>query len=347
MRPESFMEKHMLRIKSASRTLATSLLITLVTVFTVACGSSSDDFVINGNNGGNGGGNAGFTGQYLGANNLSNGQTGTLDFTVDSNGLGSGNFVAGAVSPQTIDISAGTYAVSGQVNLTTGAFSLTGSVPNVGPFTIVGTIPTGTNQANYQFTINGQTFQGVLQAASQGQPNPPASGNEGRLISGGTLANFLFQPDGSYNGVNPPVTGSSLISGAVGEGVNGKKSATVLLSETQIVGQSAIVRSLAITIVAADGNELVVGQTYPLASSADGDGVVIALSESEGDNVTEGWSLTPSTTGQAIITDLNDNSITIDFTFNSVGPNSEIENNPAVGTFSTSGLITGNFVATP
>lgn len=327
--------------------VARAILLALLTTFVVACGDSEDftqvtgQPVINPNNN--------FVGRYTGTNPLPGDLTGNLDVTVDAQGQASGTYTTAAVTAQTLVLEPGSYPVTGQVSLTTGQFLFSGNIPGVGDFSISGTLPATTGQAFYTFTLNGQTFQGTIQPAAGGNPNNGGgnNGNEGQLIQGGTLTNFVFTPDGSYNGENPPVDAGSNIAGAVGEGQGGEESATIVLSETAINGTTATVRSLVVSIVSPTGQELQVNQTYPLASDQNSDGAVIALSESVGTDVVEGWSLTENTTGQATITSLTDTSITIEFSFNSVGPNSEVENNPATGTFNVSGTVTGNFATIP
>ena len=325
-----------------SRLLAI-LFLSVVTVCVSACGNTNfDDFTQTGSGGG-----LSLAGRYLGANNLNGSQTSNLDVTVANDGSAKGNLTVNAVTAQTIN--AGTYPVTGTVNLTTGTFSFSGTITGLGSFTITGTLPVSGNVATYQLTINNQTFSGSIQPASLGTPNPPSGGSgtsNSKLISGGTLSNFTFTPGGSYNGANPPVSTSSLISGAVGTGVNGEDSATFALTETSLVNNVARVRSFVVSIVVPAGEDLVVGTTYNLADQ-NKRGAVIALSESEGVNVVNGYSLTSGTTGQVTLVALDSNSITIDFTFNNVGPNSEISGNPSQGTFSTSGRIVGNFAKVP
>lgn len=332
--------------KGLSR-LFSLLVVSVVAVAFVGCGSSNDleNFVRNNTT------TPVFTGQFLGANNLANNQTSNLSFTVNSNGQATGNLtVVNPVSSQTI--TPGTYPVTGNVSLTTGVFSLTGTIPGLGTFSITGTLPSNGNVGSYTITINNQTFNGIIQPASQGQPSAPGAGNgngtgtgNSQLISGGTLSNFVFNPDGSYNGDNPPVNTGSTISGAVGEGTDGSESASIVISEIQLT-TPVRTRTFIVTIKVPNGEDLQVGTTYPLASTS-GRGVVIAVSESEGTTAVEGWSLVEATTGSATITARDANSITINFEFSNVGPNSEIANNPATGTFSTSGTVTGNFANIP
>lgn len=332
----------MTRKPGSLRRLVLLFLTSLFAVTLSACDSTNDnDFVVTP-------GTLSLAGRYLGASNVSANQASTLDVTVAANGSITGNLtVLAPVVPQTINT--GTYPVTGAVNLNTGTFSLSGTIPGLGAFSISGTLPTSGNVGTYTITINGQTFNGVIQPASLGQPNPPSNTNNGggnsQIIQGGTLSNFMFTPDGNYNGDNPPVDAMSIIGGAVGEGADGSESASIILSEVIGINPS-IVRTFAITIVVPSGENLQVGTTYNLADT-NGRGTVFALTDSEGVTAVEGWSLTASTTGSATITAMDANSITIDFTFSSVGPNSEIANNPATGTFSTSGTIVGNFATIP
>ena len=115
--------------KGLSR-LFSLLVVSVVAVAFVGCGSSNDleNFVRNNTT------TPVFTGQFLGANNLANNQTSNLSFTVNSNGQATGNLtVVNPVSSQTI--TPGTYPVTGNVSLTTGVFSLTGTIPGLGTFT--------------------------------------------------------------------------------------------------------------------------------------------------------------------------------------------------------------------
>lgn len=285
-----------------------------------------------------------FIGTYLGANRVTAGQTGVLSLTVNAAGTAAGTLQVNAVMPQTV-APIGTYGVNGIVDLNTGGFTLNGNIPPLGGFTIAGSLANGT----YTFTFNGQMFPGAIQPSSQGVPNVPGGGGGevGQLISGGSLTNFMFMGTNGYNGDDPPVDAMSIISGAFGPGQNNESTLTIVLSETTLVNQMADVVSLAITVVDPSGDPIEAGDVFPLSMNDQDAGSVIALSRSVGTDVVEGWSLVQGTTGEVEIVEVTDTSITIDFTFSGVGPNSEIVNNPAMGTFSTSGRLTGNFVAFP
>lgn len=368
-------------------------LIALLIFFVAACGDSRDVNVISGQQGG-GQNQRPFVGQFLGANTLGGGQTAILDITVGNDGGATGTVaVAGPNVPaQAVTIAPGVYDVTGTVDPATGAFNMSGNFPGVGPLGISGQLPTGTNQGTYQMTVNGQSFSGVVQSASQGVPNPPSgggatSGGTGgttstgggssgtgtggttstggttgtsstggttggaggtqRLIQGGTLAPFTFSPDGAYNGVNPPVSGSSLITGAVITGSSTDNSINIAVNETAVSAAGASIRALVIGVVAHNGEALVVGKTYPLASSGTASGSLISLSESTGTTVTRAWAPTSGTTGSVTIVRLTATQVELSFTFNGVGPNSEVSGNTAAGGFSTSGTVVGNLAPTP
>lgn len=319
------------------------IFISLAVVFTSACGNNSnlDEYVNNSINNGNT-----LAGQYLGANNLNSGQVGTLDVTVAQDGSASGTYkVTNPTVGQTI--TTGTYPVTGSVNLTTGTFTLSGTIPGLGAFSISGVLPISGNVANYTITINNQTFTGAIQPASQGTPTPPSNngGATSKLISSGTLSNFLFTPDNSYNGANPPVSNSSLFGGAVATGSDNSQSATLLLSETSLNGQTATIRSFTVSVVVPSGETLQAGTTYPLVSN--GRGAFLTLNKSVGVTAVEGWTIGANTTGSATIVSLDANSITVNFSFNNLVPNTGIANNTATGSFNTSGTITGNFANIP
>ena len=319
-------------------------LLALLSLCIVACGDTSPDTFVNGNSG-NLAGAANFIGNFLGANRLAGGQTATLNMNVAQGGAATGNVVVAnaPVVTQAIMLPVGSVPFTGNVDPSTGAFSLNGTFPGVGPFTITGVLSVGGNAGTYTINVNGTAFQGVVQPASQGTPTlPPVGGGNSQVISGGTLSNFVFTPAGNFNGDNPPVSGTSIIAGALANGQTGPQSLSLVLTESELAGQTVRLRTFAITIV--DQNaDIQAGTTYPLASGNPPNGAVIALSESVGTNVEEGYSLVNGTTGQVTVTSITPNSVTVDFQFTGVGPNSEVTNNPSTGTFSTSGTITGNF----
>jgi hypothetical protein len=322
-------------------------------LFTAACGSGGS--TVGGVPGGPVAAVNPFAGQFLGTNPLNGGQTGAVDLQVDSLGRVTGVFrvVAPPAPPAGILLPAGSYIVSGNVNFQTGVFSLTGSLPGVGDFTLTGTLPTGTNQGSYLLTIGGESFPGVIQNASLGVPNPnpnpgPGGGTQdgvNRLVGGGTLSGFTFTPSGGYNGVNPPVSGSSLIGGAVRDGSNSNNTATISISQSQIVGTSVTIRALVVGVVTG-ASPLTVGQTYPLATTPTGQGSIISLSETTGTTIDKAWAPTANSAGNVTITSLTDTAIELDFEFTNLGPNSA-DPGAAVGGFDTAGHVLGNFVQLP
>lgn len=368
------------------------LLLGLFALFVAACGNSNDVNVVSGQQGNAGQNPQPFVGRFLGANNLGGGQTAVLDFTAGNAGQATGTMTVAAanVQAQAVTIAPGVYDLTGTVDPTTGAFNFSGNFPGVGPFAISGQLGSGVAQGSYQVTVNGQTFSGVVQSASQGVPNPPSGATTGttgttstggttgttstggttgttstggttgttstggttggttgggggtqRLIQGGTLAPFTFSPDGAYNGVNPPVTGTSLISGAAVTGSSTDNTVSIAINETAVSAAGASIRALVVGVVTHNGEALVVGKSYPLATSSTASGALVSLSESTGTTVTRGWAPTSATTGSVTIVRLTDTQVELSFTFSSVGPNSAVSGNTAAGNFSTSGTVVG------
>ncbi len=312
--------------------------------FVTACGSDNDfDEFVNTNIN-----NSNLAGRYFGANNLNAGQVGNLDITVTPNGTANGTYtVRNSIPNQTI--TTGTYGVSGNVNLTTGVFSFAGNITGFGPFSMTGTLPTAGKVATYTFTINGQTFTGAIQPAAQGMPNPPQNnggGGDGKMIQGGTIQSFVFTPAGGYNGKNPPVTTAANIAGALGTGAQGQDSLSLVLSEFTLDGATATTQLFTVSVVVPDGEDLTVGTAYPLVGN-NGRGAFVTLNTVVGTATTTGWAIGAETQGTLTITSLTDTNVTVEFNFTNLVPNPEIENNTALGSFNTSGRITGNFVNLP
>ncbi len=323
-----------------------ALLLGLLTLFVTACGDSNDYTQVSGQQGNPNNGGLIFPGNYLGANTFV-GQIGELDLTVNNNGQASGTYtVEDALLLQTIDINPGVYNVVGTVNLTTGAFNLSGTFPGLGNFTIVGTLPVGGNVASYTVTVNGQTFTGNIQAASQGVPTPPPNGggnNDGdvALFFGGELSSFSFSPDGSYSGFNPPVDNGSLITGTITQNSDTNNQVLVTLSEINL--GTTETTALVFGVITQDGEELVVGQTYDLIESEE-TGALLSLSTSIGTDISEAWVATPGTsTGTVTVVAITAAGVELDFDFDNVVPNSEVAGNEAAGSFSVSGTVFANY----
>jgi hypothetical protein len=329
----------------------TALIIGLLTFFVAACGDSNNFDDISGQRGNPGNQNPIFAGAYLGANNFVS-QTAVLELDVANNGTATGTMtVSNLLQAQALEINPGVYDLTGTVNMSTGGFNLSGSFPGIGNFSIVGVLPVGNNQGSYTLTLNGQTFNGLIQNANLGTPTPPANGgNTGdqRIILGGTLSNFTFTPDGDYNGVNPPVDGGSVIGGAVVTGSDEENVVTISISETTVNGSSVDVRSLVFGIVTHNGQELVVGETYPLVMNEDGDGSLLSLQSTTGTTVNAAWTSTPGTSaGTVTLVALDDEGVELDFNFTNIIPNSEVANNLAEGTFDISGTVVAEFANLP
>lgn len=322
---------------SPLRRTCTAALIASLAFFTAACGSD-DNF----SNGGAFNQNQvnQFAARYLGTSNLG-GQNSSLDINVDNTGAATGsmtidNAVMRAILPLTLNAPGGTYSVTGTVNPNTGAFTLTGNVPNFGSFTISGVLPLGTAQGNYFVTINGQTFPGVIQNFTQGQP----SGNNGtsRFIATGTSSNAIFTPGGSYNGLSG-ILSNPLVGGAVVTDSSTGNSVTISLSS----GTSPI-RNLTVGVVT-QGAALQLNNPYSLITNANEDGAIVTYQEVIGTAVDKAWAQGTGSSGTLTITSLSNSAIEVDYNFTNIPVNSGQNPNNAQGTIqSVSGHVVGNFL---
>lgn len=322
-----------------------------VSLVATGCGDENDDAFINTFNPGlintNTFGNNQFAGRYLGTTNV-NGQQGTLDLSVGPSGQATGTLTFGGqqVTMRVLGmLLTGPYTFTGSVDPNTGSFLLQGEVPGLGPVVVTGTLPRGNAQGNFQFTVGGQTFSGPIQNAQLGVPNNNNNGggqNTGnqRLISSGTLSNFTFTEGGGYNGVNPPVTPSSLVTGTVTQ--NGPDNGVfIVISEVFVGGNPARVRSLTFG-VDTNGNNIEVGRTYNLITANGQEGAIVSLQETNGPTIERAWTQGTGATGTVRVTSLTSTTIDVEFNFSNVGPNAETPGS-AQGTFSTSGTVRGNF----
>jgi len=323
---------------STLRRACTAALITSLAFFTAACGSDDSNVY--------GGGFSQsqinqFAGTFAGRGALSNGQTGTLNLTVATDGKASGTFVVDNPVRSLADFTVvtGSYSVSGTVDPNTGAFTVSGTVPEFGAFSITGVLPRNGAVGNYVVTLNGQTFTGAIQAGS----TPPSSGNPGgntKPILSGTLTNFQFVGNG-FNGVNPPLT-NPLVSGEITTGTPDNNHLTIALAQN---GNSQTNFRTLTFLVVTHGGPLTTG-TYNVLQNSNDSGFGVSLSDTTGININAAWAQTPQTTGTFNITSLTDSQVVADFNVGAVGPNSQTPGS-AAGTFNASGHIVANFLNLP
>ena len=139
-----------------------------------------------------------FAGTYRSANiALPSGRTGATVVTVAANGTCTGTLTVtdGATTRQATAFSfaAGTYAISGTIDPTTGAFSMTGNIGGQ-QFSYGGTLPTpgnGNIGGSYSLTAGGQTYSGTFAGGTTPTPNPSPTPGGGTVGTGGSQS-FTF-----------------------------------------------------------------------------------------------------------------------------------------------------------
>lgn len=327
-----------------------TLVVSALALLVVGCGGSNS-LAVGGTPAVNQGGvQQTFVGQFLGANMLTNNQNSVVNVNTFTSGQAAGTIqvLAPGVSPQGFVITPGIYDASGSFDPINGGFTLSGTFPGIGTFTVTGTLPSAGNPGTYNLSVNGETFAGAIQPANLGTPTPPSSTpspspspgqGDNRQIAGGTFSVFNFTPNGGYNGVNPPVTTQSLLTGVYTNNTSGSNLVTLVLTEL-----GAQTRTLTLSIITQNGRPVNVGQTYQLVTNPTEDGALATLNESTGTTVTRGWAQVANTTGQMRVISLTDTTIEVEFQFMGLGPNSEIANNGAQGFFDVSGQVVANFI---
>ncbi|MBX3168372.1 MAG: hypothetical protein KF760_13220 [Candidatus Eremiobacteraeota bacterium] len=318
----------------------TAVLLSSLAFFTAACGGSDSN-----NYGGFSQAQVNqFLGNFAGRGVLSNGQTGTLNMLVAADGKVSGTFqVANPVvaALATFSVATGSYSISGSVDPNTGAFTVTGTVPDFGTFSITGVLPRNGGLGTYLVTLNGQTFSGSIQSGTtppNNNSNP--SGENTKPILGGTLSNFLFSGNG-FNGVNPPLTSPS-VTGELTTGSSDNNHLVIGLAQPGVaLGDFRTLTFLVVT----RGNPLTTG-TYNILQNGTDSGFGVSLSDTSGNTVNAAWAETAETSGTFTITSLTDSQVEADFDVSLVGPNAETPGT-AQGTFNTSGHIVANFLNLP
>lgn len=325
---------------SLLRRACAAALLTSLALFTAACGSD-DSNVYTGYNQGQ---VNQLQGNFAGRGALSNGQTGTLNLSVGADGRATGTFVVANPVVQALaafSVATGSYSISGTVDQNTGAFTLTGTVPEFGTFTITGVLTQNGTVGNYVVTLNGQTFSGSIQPGTTppANNNPSGSGTT-RAITTGSLTGFTFSGTG-FNGVNPPLT-SPLVTGEITTGTTDNNHLTIALAQTGSTITNF--RTLSFVVIT-HGNALTTG-TYNILQTSANDGFSVSLSDTTGTTINSAWAQTSGTTGTFTITSLTDSRVEADFSVSNVGVNS-VSPGSAQGTFNASGHVVGNFLNLP
>lgn len=325
---------------SLVRRAGMAALLTSLALFTAACGSDDSNFNYGGFNQNQ---NNSFAGNFAGRGALSDGQTGTLNLVVAADNTVTGTFVIDSPvrALAAFSVATGSYSVSGTVDPNTGAFSVTGSVPGFGTFTITGVLTRAGSVGTYAVNLNGQTFTGSIQPGTIPPNNTNPSGNgTTRPFRDGTLSSFTFTGSG-FNGINPPLT-SPLVTGELTTGTTDNNHLTVALAQTG--SPITNFRTLAF-VVTTHGNALNTG-TYNILQNGSDNGFTVSLSDTTGTAINAAWAQTASTTGTFTITSITDTQVVADYSVSGVGPNSETPGS-AQGSFSSTGHIVANFLNLP
>jgi hypothetical protein len=176
----------------------------------------------------------------------------------------------------------------------------------------------------------GQTLQ-----QSQILTLPPSQGTSTPLpdrtfaVSNGQVSRLVFTPDAFYNGINPPVTTLSTLSGTLVVNSNTNNQLTLALREGA--------RTLSFGVLNGP-NQLVAGQLYAPFFNDVGPGSFLNLEDLSAGR--KSWIQIATTTGGLTIVSLSDTAIEVDFSFIGVQKNFHQGSGTALGNFDVSGHLT-------
>lgn len=272
-----------------------------------------------------------FAGNFRGNVNFGNGQFGTLNYSVGAGSQVQGNLQIGrGIAAQAISfvLPEGSFNLSGQIDPRSGSFFLTG---------LVGILPvqiSGVAGGSFTVNIGGQTFTGQNSGGGNG------IGGDQQLITSGTLTNFLFTGAGGFNG--PTLGNDPLISGAITRNTATNNNLVISLSESEV--NPIVLKGLTLGIFTAGADNVTV-KNYPILTDPNGEGCVVSYTRNAGfdPTPTHAWVQGNGTTGSITVTAISQNQATLNFSFEGMVPNSEVQGNQAAGTLSTSGSLVVNF----
>ncbi|HVT13129.1 MAG TPA: hypothetical protein VHE55_12770 [Fimbriimonadaceae bacterium] len=120
--------------------------VTLLAILLSGCGGKGVDFNT-------------WAGSYTGTATLDNNKSSTLHLTSDSSGIVAGTMVVTGADGTDSDFkfTAGTYNVTGSITSTSGGFTVSGAVPNMGNFFIRGQFPTDGSTTEYRIGTEAST----------------------------------------------------------------------------------------------------------------------------------------------------------------------------------------------
>ena len=205
-----------------------------------------------------------YAGTYRSTVALPDGKTGAVTLTVGADNRAMGTLtVSGGRSRQATAFSfgTGTYAISGTVDPTTGAFSMTGNIGGQS-FSYSGTLPAPGNNfvgGSYSLTAGGQTYSGSF--ANPGvQPTPtPAPSPTPGVSNGGTQSLTFSNITGENASIDlSPLTTATVSSNdgiGAGASINNTNETLGISTFNKVAGSTPAekLRSLSIVLIRENG----------------------------------------------------------------------------------------------
>ena len=211
--------------------------ISVLSLLAAGCGGGDTNAVVSAPALGTGTTGSAFAGRYVSTLALGEGQTGAVDFTVAADNTATGTLTvtntAQTRQTQAFSFGAGTYAIQGTVNSTTGVFTMSGTVDGQ-PFSFAGTLPAPGNNyvgGSYTLTAGGQTYTGSFGSTSATptptvtpMPTPTSTTTPGPTptptsVTGQRFVGQITGVSSDYNGQTSTIDSPQSAASTIGDGV--------------------------------------------------------------------------------------------------------------------------------
>lgn len=282
-----------------------------------------------------------YAGTYKSTVALPNGATGTTNITVAADGKATGTLTVSDTTrgrqATAFNVAAGIYAISGTVDPTTGAFTMSGVIAGQS-FSYSGTFPApgnGNVGGSYSLTYAGQTYTGSFTnpGSTTPNPNPTPTGGGGNTTGQGGTANFTFT-----NVSGATIDASALTSAPSFNGLRSAPTGTDIINLNLSGASSTGGKTRAVSVIVSKVGTLAVGDTFKLNPLQNGGGQV-SYGENTNGNAA-GVKLYMASSGTVTVVALSATSATLRVT--DAGIEAPI-GYPAAGTFTMNGEITATY----
>lgn len=324
------------------------------------CGGGGTNSVVAAPSLGTGTTSSAFAGRYVSTLAMGTNQTGAVAFTVAADGTAAGTLTVTTTAEtrqaQSFSFGAGTYAIQGTVDPTTGAFTLTGSVGGQ-LFSFAGTLPAPGNNfigGAYTLTAGGQTYSGSF-ANPNATPTPAPTPTPGTTPTptpaptptpGTPTGNGVSLTLCDINGVTdidtlPFTTANNTLLNAYPYGQPGSVFCTLtVVANSTVTGSTDPNRSRRFAVQFGGVEEATTGRVYTLPTTGQASCGCQFYQFEDNNGLSPSGRLYNATGGTVTVVNRTATSITVRLSNVTLVPGNYIAGLPTSGTFTVNGEIT-------